>query len=263
MVKFNIIIPTIANENRPNSLQKAIQSILNQTYDNYSIIVVHDGPNNNKELIKQDFLHINGSHVYEKFLVDNVCAGGARNAAIDFIINNKTDEYEYTMFLDDDDILYDKDVLYFLDKFIRRNNYPEIIRGGYLKRFVESGVEKSRLLPESENVIENAILSKVVSASCKAVRNDKLVKFPERVKHQDVVHHIAQLDNCTDYKLYHGAIFIYNIYDRPDKDKHSPESQKAKNIVPTLLYDLAKRCRYEASSIACKEWARKITRLYS
>ena len=262
MVKFNIIIPTIANENRPNSLQKAIQSILNQTYDNHSIIVVHDGPNNNEKLA-HDFHHINGSHVYEKFLSDNVCAGGARNAAIDFVINNKTDDHEYTMFLDDDDVLYDKDVLYFLDKFIRTNNYPEIIRGGYLKRFVETGVEKTKLLPESQNTIGNAILSNVVSASCKVVRNDKLVKFPERVKHQDVIHHIAQLDNCTDYRLYHGAIFTYNIYDRPDKDKHSPESQKAKNIVPTLLYDLAKRCRYEESSIACKEWARKITRLYS
>lgn len=262
MVKFNIIIPTITNENRPNSLQKAIQSILNQTYDNYNIIVVHDGPNNN-EKITHDFLHINENHVYEKFLSDNVCAGGARNAAIDFVVNNKTDDHEYTMFLDDDDVLHNKDVLYFLNSFIRMNNYPEIIRGGYLKRFVESGIEKRRSLPASENVIENAIMSNIVSASCKVVRNDKLVKFPEKVKHQDVVHHIAQLDNCTDYALYPGLIFTYNLYDRPDKDKHSPESQKAKNIVPTLLYDLAKRCRYEASSIACKEWARKITRLYS
>ena len=262
MVKFNIIIPTITNENRPNSLQKAIQSILNQTYDNYNIIVVHDGPNDAKKLA-WSVNHIFGNHVYEKFLPDHVCAGGARNAAIDFVIKNKTDDHEYTMFLDDDDVLYNKDVLYFLDKYIRANDYPEIIRGGYLKRFVESGIEKRRSLHASENVIENAIMSNVVSTSCKVVRNDKLVKFPERVKHQDVVHHIAQLDNCTDYRLYNGLIFTYNLYDRPDKDKHSLESQKAKNIVPTLLYDLSKRCRYEASSIACKEWARKITRLYS
>ena len=91
MPKVSIIIPTY---NRRNALQRAIQSVLDQTFKDYEIIVVNDGSTDNTA----DYLSTIEHKALRSIHCDRNHGGGfARNQGIDQSTG------EYTAFLDDDD----------------------------------------------------------------------------------------------------------------------------------------------------------------
>ena len=50
--KVSVIIPTY---NRANIIGKAIKSVLNQTYQNFEIVVIDDSPNDKTEKVVKSF----------------------------------------------------------------------------------------------------------------------------------------------------------------------------------------------------------------
>jgi len=50
--KASIIIPTY---NRPHLIIRAIKSVLNQTYQNFEIVVIDDSPNDKTEKVVKSF----------------------------------------------------------------------------------------------------------------------------------------------------------------------------------------------------------------
>lgn len=90
MIKFSVIIPT---HNRPETLSKAINSIVYQKYKNYEIIVVNDAGNDVGEIINQ-FPKENIKYVS---LQNNLGLAGARNEGLKYVTG------DYICFLDDDD----------------------------------------------------------------------------------------------------------------------------------------------------------------
>ena len=109
MPKFSIVIPVY---NVENYIGKCLESIKNQTFKDYEIIVVDDGSNDNSMKIvkKYDTKIINSSHVG---------VSEARN------IGAKQAKGEYLIFLDSDDY-WDKDLLKELTKSM--DNKPDLIR---------------------------------------------------------------------------------------------------------------------------------------
>ena len=94
-VRFSIVIPTY---NSVNEVQRAIQSVREQTLKNYEIIVVDDcSTDNTYEVLskQQDIILIRNS--------TNLRAGGARNKGIERA------KGEYIIFLDADDYLAEKE----------------------------------------------------------------------------------------------------------------------------------------------------------
>lgn len=89
----SVVIPT---HNRADLLPRAIESVLNQTYSNFEIIVVSDGSTDNTEEVVKKYL---GKDTRIKFISYSPARGGnvARNTGID------ASEGEYVAFLDDDD----------------------------------------------------------------------------------------------------------------------------------------------------------------
>lgn len=89
--KVSIIIPTY---NRAQSLNRAIQSVLNQTYENFELIIVDDGSKDNTEKVVKN-IHDNRI----KYFRHEVNQGGssARNTGI------KNSTGKYVAFLDSDD----------------------------------------------------------------------------------------------------------------------------------------------------------------
>lgn len=101
---FSIIIPTY---NRPESLQIAISSVLNQTFQCFEIIIVDDNPNPDQSLfsiIQQYSLPSYDSRIRLIKNEKNLKASGARNAGA------KQAYGQYLAFLDDDDY-WDKEYL--------------------------------------------------------------------------------------------------------------------------------------------------------
>ena len=103
----------IAAYNRAGFIEKAIQSVLDQTYKDFEIIIIDDGSSDNsEEIIKK----IKDGRIHYHKLPENVGAGAARNigvmkAAGDFIT-----------FLDSDDYYYDNTVLEKIDEASKKSD---------------------------------------------------------------------------------------------------------------------------------------------
>ncbi|MGK7390867.1 MAG: glycosyltransferase [Candidatus Cyclobacteriaceae bacterium M2_1C_046] len=116
-ISFSIIIPTY---NRAQFIQKAIQSVLDQSYDNFELIIVDDGSTDNTEEVVNKYTDSRIKYYKKK----NEERGAARNAGI-FLASG-----DYVNFLDSDDLLYPNHLNEGC-KFVFNNNNPEIFHLGY------------------------------------------------------------------------------------------------------------------------------------
>lgn len=91
--KVNVIIPTY---NRAHLIGRAIQSVLNQTYQGFELIVVDDGSTDNTDEIIKEFQQKDNRIIYLKH-EKNKGGSAARNTGI------KASKGEYIAFLDSDD----------------------------------------------------------------------------------------------------------------------------------------------------------------
>ena len=101
--KFSIIIP---NYNKEDYVEETLNSIFNQTYKNYEVIVIDDASSDNSiEKIK--------NYDVKLFHTNRKMAGGARNVGLD----NATGDY--ILFLDSDDYFTTPTVLEELNNLIK------------------------------------------------------------------------------------------------------------------------------------------------
>jgi glycosyltransferase involved in cell wall biosynthesis len=112
----SVVIPTYK---RPDMLGRAIDSVLNQTYDNIEIIVVDDNDEDSEyrketEEFMDKYADIDNL-VYLKH-TENKGGSAARNTGI------KTSEGEYIAFLDDDDIWVNTKLKKQIEVFKNNNN---------------------------------------------------------------------------------------------------------------------------------------------
>lgn len=91
MVKFSIIIPVY---NKEAFLAKTLQSVLDQEYPYFEILILNDGSTDNSQQIIDAFT----DNRIKSFTGKNIGAGAARNFLIDKAQNN------YIAFLDADDL---------------------------------------------------------------------------------------------------------------------------------------------------------------
>lgn len=114
---FSVIIPTF---NRETYLNKTIQSVLNQVYENFELIIVNDGSTDDSEKIIKSF---NDKRiVYLKII--NSERGAARNKGVQIA------KGDYVTFLDSDDVLYSN---YLENACIKLNiyDYPVFFHQSY------------------------------------------------------------------------------------------------------------------------------------
>lgn len=113
---FSIIIPLY---NKVDYIEKAIQSVLAQTYQNFEIIVVNDGSTDEGEKIVESF------HNKKIILINQINQGVsvARNTGA------QNSKYDFLAFLDADDIWHSE----FLEQLnVLINKFPEM--GIYIGR---------------------------------------------------------------------------------------------------------------------------------
>lgn len=123
MPKFSIIVPVY---NVEKYIKKCLDSILNQTFKDYEVIVVNDGTRDNSiELIKD----------YPIKLINQKNQGlsVARNTGV------KHAKGEYLIFIDSDDWI-EKDLLKEINKSLK--NSPDLVRFQIQKVFEDSTIKK-------------------------------------------------------------------------------------------------------------------------
>lgn len=113
-MKFSIIIPTY---NRATCVPKAITSVLEQTFDNWELIIVDDGSKDNTYEVLQRFVDDDRIRAIRQ---ENAGVSAARNTGLRQING------DYVLFLDDDDVLM-ANALETLDFAARAWNAPDIL----------------------------------------------------------------------------------------------------------------------------------------
>ena len=98
---FSIIIPVF---NAQNTIRRTLQSVLNQTFSSYEIIVVNDGSRDNSARILQEFAHYPQVTVLNQI---NAGVSAARNSGLQQACG------EYVLFLDADDWVDDNFLMSF------------------------------------------------------------------------------------------------------------------------------------------------------
>ena len=95
-MKYSIIIPVY---NTGKYLEKCLDSVIGQTYENYEIIIVNDGSTDNSESIIKDYVSKNSKikYIFKK----NEGLSEARNDGV------KSSNGDYLLFVDSDDYIED------------------------------------------------------------------------------------------------------------------------------------------------------------
>ena len=232
MIKYSIIIP---NYNSLKWIKRCLDSILQQTYTNFELIIVDDmSEDGSLDIIKQ--------HKDERIkLIENKVKkynGGSRNVGID----NATGDY--ILFLDDDDYIVDRTVLYNLTRFIEKNNV-DLIRLNYI-------VNKNRRLARvsiGEYDLRALANTVFVAPWTKCIKREKIVKFPENTLLEDVVQHIEQIDNIDSFA---NSNVYYAVWNRnnenaisSDTRKYTKESKRYSSVYRNMADLLDLRCKHD------------------
>lgn len=117
-MQFSFIIPTYNNGERITSF---LENLIKQTFEDYEIIVVNDGSQDNTIVNVNKFIKEHQDIKISLFNIHNQGPGMARNYGI------KHAKGKYIWFIDDDDSLYDENSLAKLNDELIAFNYPDII----------------------------------------------------------------------------------------------------------------------------------------
>lgn len=192
--KFAIIIPNCNNDhgdyNGKTFLKNCIESVLNQTYKNFEVIIVDDvSTDTSVETIKSykdNRIHF----IQNKRKRYN---GGSRNVGIDYALDNL--QFDYFCFLDSDDWWKDSEILSYINK--RLYGHDMALLG--LELIDRNGVFMTKL--HEYNDYKDFFLSdnKVwCTAWARVIKKNKIVHFCEDTLMEDRVWSYRQADMIDD-----------------------------------------------------------------
>ena len=222
--KFSIIISAY---NIETYIERAIKSVLEQTFENYELIIVNDC-SKDKTLEKiQNFKE-------ERIIVinneKNVGLGAVRNIGI------AKAQGEYIVHLDGDDALYENTTLEKIDKLID-NDTPDIIYLG----FKDVGGFNKVHLSTAENSTKEARLTCDINFSVpsKCWRREFLlknnIKFMENIYYEDMVYSTTATILAKSYK--YGDFPSFKYYrNRKGSIMSTPSIRRCSDMYRMLAY---------------------------
>lgn len=221
--RFSVIISAY---NVEEYIERAIDSVLNQNFNNYELIVVEDkSTDNTLQKIKK---YENKVKIINN--AENLGLGAVRNIGIDNALG------EYIVHLDGDDTLYNESTLKDIDKVIGTEQ-PDIIFFG----FQEINGENRRRVATKENSTKEARLTCDVNFSVpskcwrREFLNQKNIKFIDNVYYEDMIYSIKAI-TLSDKTTY-GDFPIFNYYrNRTGSIMTTPSVRRCTDMYKMLAY---------------------------
>ena len=143
-MKFSIIIPVY---NVEPYLEKCLDSVINQTYKNFEVIIVNDSsPDNSQKIIDK---YVKKDKRFKGYIKENGGVSSVRNYGLQKVSG------DYILFLDGDDYI-DISLLEELSKKIA-NQYPDIVRFSLSTVTEKNELIKEIPIKETDNTKEEAI----------------------------------------------------------------------------------------------------------
>lgn len=211
---ISIIIPVY---NAEKFIEDTINTVINQTYDNYEIILIDDCSTDNSVNIINKYLTSNIKLYKNK---ENIGVGLTRNVGI------KHSKGDYIAFLDADD-LWDKEKLEKQFKFMRNNNYVFTYTGYVFSNALGEPTGKKIYVP-SKCGYEDYLKTTIIWTSTVMIDMNYFTK-------EDIYMPIQRRgeDGATWLKLLKKVDYAYGyneILSRYRRTKNSLSSNKFKSI---------------------------------
>jgi glycosyltransferase involved in cell wall biosynthesis len=206
--KFAIVIPNCNNDHGEYKgktyLQNCIESVLNQTYKNFELIIVDDCSTDTSVETVESYVDKRIHLIKNKRKRYN---GGSRNVGIEYAIDNL--DFDYFAFLDSDDWWKDEYVLEIINREL--NNHELMLIG--LECINNKGVFLTKT--HDYNNYKDFFLSdnKVwCTAWSRIIRKDKIVYFCEDTLMEDRVWSYRQADNVNleNVKNLKKVLYVWN-----------------------------------------------------
>lgn len=200
-VTFSIIVCAY---NVEDYIERAIESINNQNFIDYEIIIVNDGSTDNTYAkIKKIKLKNNRIKIINNR--KNIGLGASRNIAVDKA------KGKYVLYLDSDDTIYNEDTLNKVNNIIE-NEAPDLIYMGV--QYI--GGSNKQYIPNAENSTREARIACdmhfAVSSKCfkRQFLLNKNISFLTDTYYEDMLYSIQ----CTILapKITYGTFPFYNYY---------------------------------------------------
>ena len=232
---FSIVIPVW---NATEYLQQCVQSVLDQSHQDFEVILIDDGSTDDSWGLCQKLERENPGHV-RALHQENAGTSAARNAAV------AQAQGDYLLFMDNDDFLIEKDALSRIAARITENN-PDLVM--YASRIYHQDTDTFGPLKDDEGVAEiadghdradalRAVINKGLLTRAvwtKATRMELIrahnIQFPVGKRNEDtdwsayVLEHAARISWCT------GVHYGYR--------KGNDNAQTSKPISEKMVRDL-------------------------
>lgn len=229
---FSIIIP---NYNSSKWIRQCLESISNQTYKNWELIIVDDmSEDNSVEIIKtyQD------PRIKLIELDHKEYNGGARNIGVANATN------EYILFIDCDDWFNNNLVLETISQEIRKT-HADLIRLPYMA-YCNGKKARVNLKEETLEKLTNTIF---VAPWTKCIKRELFVPFPENSLLEDVVQHIAQIDVINTIGYCNVPVVVWNRSNEnaisSDTIKYDKSSKRYSSVYRNMADLLDLRCKHD------------------
>lgn len=227
--KFSIIVPVYNGE---LTIEKCINSVLNQNYDYFEIVIVNDGSSDNTLKVLEKYKDNKNIKIINKL---NSGVSDARNKGI------KTSSFDWILFLDSDDWI-EPDSLVNLNKLINEYN-PDYIITELIYSNSKHESYNSFLVKDKNEIIDNIICteySKNINnkyMNCRCI-GGKLVKrkliekknicFPSGVKKfEDGIFNLKAVFESSSI-LYSSYQFYNYYYDNPNSRMNTFNEEEVK-----------------------------------
>ena len=203
--KIGIIIP---NYNYEHTIEKCLNSILTQTYQNYEIIFVDDMSTDNSVKIAKEcrerFSNIIGADYKIVQLQQKRLNGGARNEAYLHL----SDDVDYVYYIDSDDWLYNDKALEIINDNLQSK--PDVLFVGIAD--YKNGKTRKCFTPEYKNRYDafqgwSGSCGKVIKKSL-ATRQECL--YPEGTLKEDRNQHRKICFYMNNFELLKKPIYVWN-----------------------------------------------------
>ena len=200
--KFAIIVPNYNNDhgeyNGKTFLRNCIESVLNQTYKNYYLIIVDDMSTDSSVETIQKYRN-KEKYIDKIHLLQNKRKrynGGSRNVGIEYALENL--DIDYFCFLDSDDWWIHNEVLEHINKKIYNNEM--MVLGCQILHANGQTVNQYNRFDNYQDIY--FCINKVwCTAWSKVIRKDKIVYFCEDTLMEDRVWTYKQADNLNFEKI--------------------------------------------------------------
>ena len=201
MNSFSIIVPIY---NVELYLKKCLDSLINQNYNNYEIILINDGSTDNSESIIKEY-----SNKYPELIKSYKKKNGGLSSARNYGI--KKASKEYLLFVDSDDYI-EKNTLSILNEELNINK-KDIIVFNYIAKYSDKEI-KVNTFNNNINDLEKKYILSIPSACNKLVKKEIFTKnkieFPNGLYYEDLAT-MPLLINCTNnISFIDEYLYIYN-----------------------------------------------------